>query len=93
MDSPDTPLFRSLAATRNDLESVIRDQVELIRRPGAAGWEGSIGAAITLPLTGVSAVLVGLAQLTLASTDQQEWERIFGKPDPVVSSEPLADSP
>lgn len=92
MQSTDTPLFRSLTTTRDDLESVIRDQIDLVRQPGAAGWEGRISAAITLPLTGVSAVLVGLAHLTLASTDEEEWRRVFSKTDTTVSDGPVVDT-
>ena len=88
MHSSDSPLIRSIAAARNDLESTIRDQIELVRRPGEAGWEGRIGAAITLPLTGASAVLVGLAHVTLASTDEQEWRKMFGEPEVTVTEEP-----
>ena len=89
MHSPDSSLIRSIAATRNDLESAIRDQIDLVRQPGAAGWEGRIGAAITLPLTGASAVLVGLAHVTLASTDEAEWRKLFGEPEAPVPEEPV----
>lgn len=88
MHSPDSPLIRSIAATRNDLESAIRDQIDLLRQPGSAGWEGRLGAAITLPLTGASAVLVGLAHVTLASTDEAEWRKLFGEPEVPVPEEP-----
>lgn len=93
VQSPDTPLFRSIAAARTDLESAIREQVELIRRPGNAGWEGAIGAAITLPLTGVAAVLAGMAHVTMAATDEREWERMFGAEDAVVTDGPVTDIP
>lgn len=91
MNSMDTSLFRSITAAREDLESTIRDQVELVRRPGTAGWEGRISAAITLPLTGASALLVGLAHLTLASTDEQEWDRVFSKTEPGIADTPAPE--
>ena len=77
MDYTDTPLYRTIATTRESLESTIRDQVELVRRPGSADWEARVGAALTLPFTGVSAVLMGLTHLVLTTTDEGEWRRVF----------------
>lgn len=93
MDYTDTPLFRSISATRENLESTIRDQVDLVRRPGSADWEARVGAALTLPFTGVSAVLVGLTHLALVSTDEGEWRRVFKEDQAPVVDPPLAGDP
>ncbi|MBA3889567.1 MAG: hypothetical protein H0X64_03470 [Gemmatimonadaceae bacterium] len=91
MDYTDTPLFKSLNATRDSLESAIRDQVDLVRGPGSADWEARVGAALTLPLTGVSAALVGLAHLALISTDEGAWRRVFREDEPTVSDGPVGE--
>lgn len=94
MDYTDTPLFRSIRATRENLESTIRDQVDLVRTPGSADWEARVGAALTLPFTGVSAVLVGLTHLALISTDEAEWRRVFKEDSsPIIDPSPVVEPP
>lgn len=93
MDYTDTALFRSITATRENLESTIRNQVELVRQPGSADWEARAGAALTLPFTGASAVLMGLTHLALLSTDEGEWRRVFREGQSPVADGPVSGDP
>jgi hypothetical protein len=61
--------------------------IDLVRHPRQYGWRNSLaGALVGLPLLGVSAVIVDVAEVVIARSTDAEWQRAY--PDDAEGDDP-----